>query len=80
MATVLVRDGTLRRGDMLVVGTVFGRVRAMEDEKARRLDEAPPSTPVQVIGLSGVPEAGAPVHAVESERVAKDIIDHRRPQ
>jgi translation initiation factor IF-2 len=77
VATVLVRDGTLRRGDMLVVGTVFGRVRAMEDEKARRLDEALPSTPVQVIGLSGVPEAGAPVHAVESERVAKEIIDHR---
>ena len=49
----------------------------MEDEKAQRLDEALPSTPVQVIGLSGVPEAGAPVHAVESERVAKDIIDHR---
>jgi translation initiation factor IF-2 len=77
VATVLVRDGTLRRGDMVVMGTVFGRVRAMEDEKAQRLDEALPSTPVQVIGLSGVPEAGAPVHAVESERVAKEIIDHR---
>ena len=71
-------DGTLRRGDMVVVGTVFGRVRAMEDENgAARWTRRCPSTPVQVIGLSGVPEAGAPVHAVESERVAKDIIDHR---
>ncbi len=77
VATVLVRDGTLRRGDMVVVGTCFGRVRAMEDEKAQRLDEALPSSPVQLIGLSGVPEAGAPVHGVESERVAKEIIDHR---
>jgi translation initiation factor IF-2 len=77
VATVLVRDGTLRRGDMLVVGTTFGRVRAMEDENGKRLDEASPSTPVQVIGLSDVPEAGAPMHVVESERVAKDIVDHR---
>ena len=77
VATVLVRDGTLRRGDMVVIGTTFGRVRAMEDDKGQRVNEALPSTPVQLIGLSGVPEAGAPVHVVESERVAKDIIDHR---
>ena len=77
VATVLVRDGTLRRGDMVVVGTCFGRLRAMEDQNGQRVDEALPSTPVQVIGLSGVPEAGAPLHVVESERVAKDIIDHR---
>jgi translation initiation factor IF-2 len=62
---------------MVVVGTCYGRVRAMEDEKGQRLDEAPPSAPVQVIGLSGVPEAGAPLHVVESERVAKEIVDHR---
>jgi translation initiation factor IF-2 len=77
VATVLVRDGTLRRGDMVVIGTAFGRVRAMEDDKGQRVNEALPSTPVQVIGLSSVPEAGAPVNVVESERVAKDIIDHR---
>jgi translation initiation factor IF-2 len=77
VATALVRDGTLRRGDMVVVGTCYGRVRAMEDENGRRLDEALPSTPVQVIGLSSVPEAGAPLHVVESERVAKEIVDHR---
>ncbi len=77
VATVLVRDGTLRRGDMVVIGTAYGRVRAMEDDKGQRVNEALPSMPVQVIGLSGVPEAGAPVHVVESERVAKDIIDHR---
>jgi len=77
VATVLVQDGTLRRGDTLVVETFSGRVRAMEDENGKRLKEAGPSTPVQVIGLSGVPEAGQPVHVVESERVAKEIVEHR---
>ncbi len=77
VATVLVSDGTLRRGDMVVVGTCFGRLRALEDQNGQRVDEALPSTPIQVIGLSAVPEAGAPLHVVESERVAKDIIDHR---
>ncbi len=77
VATVLVRDGTLRRGDMVVIGTAFGRVRAMEDDKGQRVDEATSSMPVQVIGLSCVPDAGAPLNVVESERVAKDIIDHR---
>jgi translation initiation factor IF-2 len=79
-ATVLVREGTLRRGDYVVVGTVWGRVRAMEDENSRRMKEAGPSTPVQVIGLGGVPEAGQTLHAVESERVAKEIVDHRLAQ
>jgi translation initiation factor IF-2 len=77
VATVLVRDGTLRRGEMVVVGTCFGRIRAMEDQNGQRVEEALPSTPVQVIGLSGVPEAGAPLHVVESERVAKEIIENR---
>jgi translation initiation factor IF-2 len=77
VATVLVRNGTLHRGDSLVAGTVGGRVRAMEDENGRALKEAGPSVPVQVIGLSGVPDAGDTVHAVESERVAKEIIEHR---
>jgi translation initiation factor IF-2 len=80
VATVLVQEGTLRRGDILVVDTVFGRVRAMEDEKGQRLKEAGPSTPVQVIGLGAVPEAGRPVHVVESERAAKEIIDHRESE
>ncbi len=77
VATVLVQDGTLRNGDVLVAGTCFGRVRAMEDENGQRLREAAPSVPVQVIGLSGVPAAGAAVHGVENERIAKEIVEHR---
>jgi translation initiation factor IF-2 len=80
VATILVQQGTLTRGDILVVGTHWGRVRAMEDENGQRLKEAGPSVPVQVTGLSGVPEAGQGVNAVESERVAKDIIDHREAE
>jgi translation initiation factor IF-2 len=80
VATVLVKEGTLNRGDIIVVGTHWGRVRAMEDEYGKRLKEAGPSVPAQVTGLSGVPEAGQPVHAVENERVSKEIIDHRLAQ
>jgi translation initiation factor IF-2 len=80
VATVLVQDGTLHRGDIIVVGTHWGRVRTMTDDRGATLSEAPPSTPVQVIGLSGVPDAGDAVHAVESERVAKEIVDHREDQ
>ncbi|NQZ95059.1 MAG: translation initiation factor IF-2 [Myxococcales bacterium] len=77
VATVLVQEGTLCRGDAVVVGTMSGRVRAMEDENRTRLKEAGPSRPVQLVGLSGVPEAGDPFHVVASERIAKDIVDHR---
>ncbi|HVP28158.1 MAG TPA: translation initiation factor IF-2 [Myxococcota bacterium] len=77
VATVLVQDGTLRRGDVIVVGTTYGRVRAMQNEHGQRLDEAGPSTPVQVIGLSAVAEAGNVFHAVESERDGKQIAEHR---
>jgi translation initiation factor IF-2 len=77
VATVLVQSGTLRPGDTIVAGVAMGRVRAMEDERGRRLDEAGPSVPVQVTGLDRVPDAGEPVHAVESERVAKEIVSNR---
>jgi translation initiation factor IF-2 len=77
VATVLVQNGTLRRGDILVVGTHSGRVRQMLTERGDALEEAGPSTPVQVVGLSGVPSAGDAVHAVENERVAKQIVEHR---
>ncbi len=77
VATVLVQDGTLHQGDTLVVGTSQGRVRAMENERGQRLKQAGPAMPVQVIGLSEVPEAGQAVHAVESERVAREIAEHR---
>jgi translation initiation factor IF-2 len=80
VATVLVQQGTLRPGDTVVAGVAMGRVRAMEDERGRRLDAAGPSVPVQVTGLDRVPDAGEQVHAVESERVAKDIVSHREGQ
>jgi translation initiation factor IF-2 len=77
VATVLMREGTLRRGDCVVVGTIWGRVRALEDENGGRVNEAAPSTPIQVIGLGRVAEAGQPLFGVESEKVAKEIVDHR---
>jgi translation initiation factor IF-2 len=77
VATVLVQDGTLRTGDVIVAGAYYGRVRAMEDENGRRMKEAAASVPVQVIGLSGVPGAGDSMHAVENERIAKEIVQHR---
>ena len=80
VATVLVQGGTLRRGDIVVVGTSWGRVRAMDDEHSQRVKEAGPSVPVQITGLTTVPGAGDPFHVVESERVAKDIIAHRESE
>jgi translation initiation factor IF-2 len=77
VATVLVQEGTLHRGDIVVIGTHYGRVRIMNDDKGEQVKEAGPSKPVQVIGLSGVPGAGDVMHSVESDRVAKEIIDHR---
>ncbi len=77
VATVLIKDGSLHQGDAIVIGTLSGRVRAMEDENGKRLKEAGPSAPVEIIGLPGVPKAGEPVHVVESERIAKEIADHR---
>jgi len=80
VATILVQDGTLRTGDMLVVGTESGRVRVMEDSDGKRIKEAGPSFPVQVVGLSGVPKAGSLVHAVDNEKAARQIIQHREDQ
>jgi translation initiation factor IF-2 len=77
VATVLVQQGTLKSGDAFVVGTCMGRVRALEDEHGKRVKSAGPSTPVRVIGLSGVPEAGQIFNVVENERAAKEIIENR---
>ena len=77
VATGLIQDGTLKRGDAVISGTMSGRVRTIEDEKRKRLKEAGPSTPVQVVGLNGVPDAGDAFSVVESERIAKEIIEHR---
>ena len=80
VATLIVQDGTLKKGDSIVVGTEWGRVRQMQDDGGKNLKEAGPSTPVQITGLSGLPPAGASFHAVESDRVAKQIIGHREDQ
>ncbi|MGH0032984.1 MAG: translation initiation factor IF-2 [Myxococcota bacterium] len=80
VATVLVQDGTLKRGDVCVIGTAWGKVRAMEDENGKRVKEAGPSVPVQLTGLSEVPDAGEVLNVVESERVAKDIVSHREAE
>ncbi|KAA2286183.1 translation initiation factor IF-2 [Arenimonas fontis] len=77
VATVLVQQGTLRKGDYLVCGTHYGRVRALFDENGRQVGEAEPSIPVQVLGLSGVPEAGDDFVVVEDERLAKDVAQQR---
>ena len=73
VATVLVQRGTLRKGDVILAGREYGRVRAMFDEKGRQIKEAGPSIPVEVQGLSGVPSAGEEVMTVESERKAREI-------
>lgn len=73
VATVLVQKGTLRIGDPFVAGIYHGRVRAMFDERGNKVKEAPPSTPVQVLGFEGVPQAGDTFVVVESERDAREI-------
>ncbi|MCP5059796.1 MAG: translation initiation factor IF-2 [bacterium] len=80
VATLLVQEGTLKRGDVFVVGTHSGKIRTMMNDKGEVLNEAPPSMPVQVVGLSGVPNAGDVGHAVENEKVAKEIVAHREDQ
>jgi len=77
VATVLVRSGTLKQGDMLLTGPYFGRVRAMFDEAGKPVKEAGPSIPVQVLGLSGVPEAGDEVMVVADERKARELAEVR---
>jgi translation initiation factor IF-2 len=80
VATVLVQSGTLRIGDPCVVGVHYGRVRAMLDDRGRRLDIAGPATPVEVLGLTGVPVAGDTFVVVDSERKARHIAESRQEQ
>jgi translation initiation factor IF-2 len=77
LVTLLVQNGTLREGDALVIGTVSGRIRAMFNDKGKKIKRAEPSTPVSVMGLSDVPEAGMFFEFVESEREAKIIAEKR---
>ncbi len=80
VATVLVQQGMLRKGDFLVCGVEYGRVRALFDETGQQVAEAGPSIPVQVLGLSGVPNAGDDFVVVADERLAKDVAQQRHQQ
>jgi translation initiation factor IF-2 len=77
VGTMLVQRGTLRQGDIVVAGSEWGRVRAMLDDKGRPMSEAGPSTPVELLGLSGAPSAGEPFVVVENEGRAREITEFR---
>jgi translation initiation factor IF-2 len=80
IATVLVKEGTLRVGDLVVAGEAYGKLRAMLGDKGQNISEAPPSTPVELLGLDGVPEAGEIFNVVTDEKSAKALVEHRREQ
>ncbi|SIS88267.1 translation initiation factor IF-2 [Paracoccus saliphilus] len=80
VATVLVQNGTLKRGDIFVVGEQWGKVRALIDDQGKRVEEAGPSVPVEVLGLNGTPEAGDVLNVVETEAQAREIADYRTQQ
>lgn len=77
VATVLVQHGTLKQGDIFVVGEQWGKVRALIDDKGERVAEAGPSVPVEVLGLNGTPEAGDVLNVVDTEAQAREIADYR---
>ncbi|MGB5559886.1 MAG: translation initiation factor IF-2 [Paracoccaceae bacterium] len=77
VATVLVQNGTLRQGDIFVVGEQWGKVRALINDKGERIPEAGPSVPVEVLGLNGTPEAGDVLNVVETEGQAREIANYR---
>ena len=78
VATVLVQNGTLHNGDIVIAGTAVGRVRAMTDHNRKPVKEATPSVPVEIIGLADVPQAGDEFNAVENEKMARELADQRR--
>ncbi|MCM0613275.1 translation initiation factor IF-2 [Marinobacter sediminum] len=78
VATVLVQNGTLRQGDMVVAGSYFGKVRAMTDEAGKQAKEAGPSIPVEILGLNGTPDAGDEFFAVADEKKAKELAEFRQ--
>ena len=77
VATVLVQNGTLRQGDIFVVGEQYGKVRALVDDQGKRVKEAGPSVPVEVLGLNGTPEAGDVLNVTKNEAQAREIADYR---
>ena len=78
VATVIVQNGTLQIGDAILAGTVYGKVRAMLDDKGRRIKKAGPSMPVEVLGFSEVPEAGDKLIVVEDEKKARELAERRK--
>ena len=80
VATLLVQNGTLKAGDIIIAGTAVGRVRAMLDDKGNRITEAGPSVPVEITGLGEVPGAGSPFNAVADERLARELVEQRKAE
>ena len=78
VSTLLVQNGTLRSGDIIVAGTAVGRVRVMTDDKGRKVNEAGPSVPVEIMGLAEVPQAGDGFDAVNDERLARELVEQRK--
>ena len=78
IATLLVQNGTLRQGDVLIAGTAVGRVRVMTNDKGRTVKSAGPSVPVEITGLAEVPSAGDTFNAVEDERLARELVEQRK--
>jgi translation initiation factor IF-2 len=80
VATLLVQNGTLHQGDVIIAGTSVGRVRAMTNEKGEKLEFAGPSVPVEIIGMSEAPGAGDSFHAVADERMARELVEQRKQE
>ena len=78
IVTMLVQNGTLRLGDIIIAGTAVGRVRAMTDDQGRRVESAGPSVPVEITGMGEVPGAGDTFNAVDDERMARELVEQRR--
>jgi translation initiation factor IF-2 len=78
VTTILVQSGTLKKGDIVVAGLEFGKVKQIVDDKGNSIKEAGPSTPVEILGLSGVPDSGAEVLVVESEKKAREVAEFRK--
>jgi len=80
IATVLVQNGTLHSGDIIIAGTSVGRIRVMTDENGKKIESAGPSIPVEIVGLGEVPNAGDIFHAVEDERMARELVEQRKAE
>ncbi len=80
VTTVLVQNGTLKQGDIIIAGTAVGRVRAMTDDTGRKIASAGPSVPVEIIGMDEVPGAGDRFYAVADERMARDLVQQRKQE